>query len=210
MSEITGGAVGADERSRAPRSRSGVALAVAVWAICAAILASLIAGLNLLDIARYSPLLVFLAYGAWILFWSPSVVLTSSDLVVRNLLRTFTIPWASVTNIDTRMTLTIYTASRKIVAWAAPAPGRRRGVSSNAPQSLYSIGSMRRGSMPPLETGLAALSVRDYWEERSRSDRPGGGATPQQRVVRAWLVPETAILCGLFVVTIAALVLVHS
>lgn len=211
MSDFSSSPLATGEQTQAPRSRSGIALLIWVWLICAGALASLIAGLNLADIVRFGPVIVFVSYAAWVLFWAPTVAVASTELVVRNLIRTSTIPWTAVRRIETRWTLTIYTTTGKIVAWAAPAPSRRAGArSSEPPQSNYYTGLLRRGRMPATESGIAALSVRDYWQHLTDSGVLHGVATTDPPVVTTWLVRECAILCALAVVAVATIVLVRS
>ncbi|HEY5230302.1 MAG TPA: PH domain-containing protein [Galbitalea sp.] len=212
MSDSTRKPIGSTEHSTAPRSRPGIALLIAVWLICASALASLIAGENVLDILRFGPLTALVGYGAWLVLWSPTVTVSPATITVRNLLRTFTIPWGAVTQVSTRYTLTLYTTARKVVVWAAPAPTTRRGGVRPSGQSPsgYPIGRMGRSRMPAMESGRAALSVRDYWEQVRDSGNPRGEATSDAQVVGTWLVIEAAILGGLVVISAAALVLVHS
>jgi hypothetical protein len=193
----------------------GKVLVVLIWLICAVALAGLILEFNLLELVRYVALIAFAAYGVWILFWSPSVTISPSGVTVRNLLRSFDISWPAIQRVDTKYALTLFTPTRKVVAWAAPQPGRFEAIRTSKadirflPESSYGVGgSIRPGDLPRSSSGLAALYVRRYWEQLRDAGHLDTGVIEGTGVTTLWLRRETLILCGLLVVAVLAATLV--
>lgn len=85
-----------------------------------------------------------LAYGAptalfgvigWAAFWKPYVEIADSGVTIANTLRTVSVPWPAVTEVEGRYGLRLHTAYGSFTAWAAQAPvgrDRARGVQSQA------------------------------------------------------------------------------
>ena len=193
----------------------GKVVVILMWLICAIALASLISVLDLLVFLRYAALIAFAAYGAWILFWSPSVTIAPSGVTIRNLLRSYDVSWPAIQRVDTKFALTIFTTTMKIVAWSAPQPDRftalrtSRAEIRHLPESSYGVGgSIRPGDLPGSASGLAALYVRRYWEQLRDAGYLDAGVVEGTGVKTHWLQPESAILGALFVVAIAAALLV--
>jgi hypothetical protein len=189
----------------------GKVVVILMWLICAVALVSLVSELDLLAFLRYAGIIAFAAYAAWILFWSPSVTISPSGVIVRNLLRSYDVSWPAIQRIDTKFALTIYTTTMKIVAWSAPQPSRftalrtSRAEIRHLPESSYGVGgSIRPGDLPGSASGLAALYVRRYWEQLRDAGYLDPGVVEGTGVRTHWLQPESAILGVLFVVAIAA------
>ncbi len=189
----------------------GKVLVVLMWLICASALVGLILESDPLAFFRYVALIAFAAYGVWILFWSPSVTITPAGVTVRNLLRSFDVSWPAIERVDTKFALTLFTASRKIVAWSAPQPSRFAAIRTsraeirNLPESSYGVGgSIRPGDLPASASGLAALYVRRYREQLRVAGLLDSGVTEGTGVVTHWLRTESIVLGALLVVGIAA------
>jgi hypothetical protein len=63
--------------------------------------------------------------GVWVFFINPRISYDTERVIVVNPLRIFKADWAAVTGFETKFGLAIVTASKKFVAWSAPAPSRR-------------------------------------------------------------------------------------
>lgn len=63
---------------------------------------------------------------AWLFLIRPKLELSDEGVRVVNPLRTFTIGWQDVREIDTRFALTFKLDGRSVRVWVAPANGRRR------------------------------------------------------------------------------------
>jgi len=61
---------------------------------------------------------------AWMLFVHPCIHIYDEGITIVNPLITATIGWDAIDEIETRFALTIYSDKARVVAWAAPAPGR--------------------------------------------------------------------------------------
>jgi hypothetical protein len=193
----------------------GKILVVLVWLICGAALSGLVLEFDPLRFVRYVALIALAAYAVWILFWSPSVTISPSGVVVRNLLRSFDVSWPAIQRVDTKYALTLFTPVRKIVAWSAPQPGRFEAIRTSKadiqflPESTYGVGGgIRPGDLPRSSSGLAALYVRRYWDQLRDAGHLDSGAVEGTGVTAHWLRRETAILGGLLVVAVLTATLV--
>lgn len=83
----------------------------------------------------YGAVLAAIALIGWSAFWTPYVEVSDGGVVLRNVLRTVTLPWPAIEEIQGRYGLELTTAYGRFTAWAASAPvgrDRRRGGSSLA------------------------------------------------------------------------------
>lgn len=154
-------------------ARSSRWLAGLCWLIAAAGLVLTLASHGVAGLWSVWPLLL-LAYAGWALFWHPAVIVAEQDVVLRNPLRTISVPWAALVTVDTKHALTLVTPGRRYVAWAAPAPGilgtmsARRENLRNLPETTYGPArSVRPGDLSHTDSGQAARLVRDRWERKS-------------------------------------------
>jgi hypothetical protein len=159
--------------------------------------------------ARWAPTAALAGVAAWAVFWSPSVEVCEDGPRVRNVLTTWIVPWAAIQLIDTKYSLTLVTAERKIIAFAAPASGRlqvRRAVRSDVahlPESTYGPGrSVRPGDLPSSPSGQIAIVLRERWQ----AVRDAGGLAEAAVPVRLWHTPTLGILAALAAAAVGAAV----
>lgn len=120
---------------------------------------------------RYVWPILLVAAVAWALFWRPSLRVQEHGITVENVLRTYFVPWPAIERLDTRYSLTLYTARRRVPVWAAPAPGRHRTLGL-ASKDFDGVGSSARGEHDGLRpadalstpTGNLAQLIRGHWE----------------------------------------------
>ena len=152
---------------------------------------------------HFGPLLAFVGYGTWLLYWRPAVIVDSAHLIVINVGRTWAIPFACLTAVETRYALAVTTTAGKVTAWAAPAPGRHQTLSL----SLADFRSLRRGRQqesvrpgdaPNTESGSVAFVVRRRWQDAL--DNPSAG--PAAQVTTRWHVGSLAVTAGLLVLAV--------
>jgi len=128
----------------------------------------------------------------WILFIHPKVEIFDEGITVVNPFITATIGWAEVDEIETRFALTIYSGQAKVVAFAAPAPGRYqartihksefRGVSQDKDFGV------RPGDSPRTHSGAAAHIARTKLQQF----RSAGGQSAKR--IGRFNVAGTAVL----------------
>jgi len=101
---------------------------------------------------------------AWLLFIKPKVLIFDEGITIVNPFITATIGWAEVDEIETRFGLTVYSGEAKVVAWAAPAPGRyRRRTVHKADVKGINYDKdfgLRPGDLPSSHSGAAAHLAR--------------------------------------------------
>ena len=175
---------------RTLRSRLGMLVAGVVWLGCVGILAAKVATSGAVGALPSLPATLLVAFLAWLAFWAPNVRMSADGLVIRNLVRTNDLPWASVTDVGIGMALTVSTARGRVVAWAAPSGSS--GASRYGRGGAYS----RVGS----DSGDIAYLVLGRWIEMQRSGTTprDSGTAPAQR----WLWVELVVLVVLVLVAV--------
>lgn len=138
---------------------------IALGALMGFVVAGDVAGL-----LRFGWWLVLLAALAWALYWMPEVDVQEHEVIVRNPLSTWHVPWPAIQRIDTKWALTLYTPRGRIEAWAAPASGRFTVFSigpddTRVSESARLAGSIRPGDALSSDSGAAANHIRRHWEE---------------------------------------------
>lgn len=110
---------------------------------------------------------------SWLLFIKPHVVIFDEGITIVNPLLRATFGWQEVDEIETRFGLTIYSGEAKVVAWAAPAPGRYRRRTVHA-VDVKGINydkdfGLRPGDLPNSHSGAAAHVARGRREAFNRT-----------------------------------------
>ena len=150
------------------RPTSAVVISYIGYALLAgAVIQSLVTA-NILDIIFTLAAVAVLGSFLYLVVHKPKLEIGDEGVVVTNPLRTFTISWGDVREIETKYVLTFYTAERKIPAWAAPAPGRyhHRSVHPNEVKGLIpnSTTLIRASDSPRTDSGAAYYIARLRWE----------------------------------------------
>lgn len=109
-------------------------------------------------------LVITTASFAWLLFVRPKVMIYDEGITIVNPFITATIGWGEVDSIETKFAFTVESGNAKVVAWAAPAPGRFHGRSVHASE-LKGIDydkdfGIRPGDSPRSASGTAAHLAR--------------------------------------------------
>lgn len=175
------------------RSRFGIALTVAMWAICLIVLVTLGTDGGPAGVLRHGPAVLLVAYATWMVFWAPAITIDPSGVSLQNIVRTHRVTWPAIQRIDTKYALTLVAGGRKFTAWAAPAPSRfsmmnaRRQELHSLPESTYGPGmSIGLGDLPKSESGVAAYHVRAHWEALREAGHLDLGTVEGSGVVTAW------------------------
>lgn len=194
------------------RPRFGQVLTIVVAVIVVAGLVSFVVVGDYAGLARAAGIMLLLAFGTWLLFWSPSVSVDPAGVVIRNLIREHRITWPAIERIDTRYALELYTTAGKFTAWAAPAPNRLsstragRNDLKGLPESTYGAGgSIRPGDLPTSESGQASLLVRRQWEAMRNAGHLDAGVVEGSGVVTTWLWTHVAVLAMLVIASVVGL-----
>ncbi|GAB3529926.1 PH domain-containing protein [Arthrobacter monumenti] len=136
--------------------------------------------------------LLALAYFGWWVFWYPSVQIDDDAVTVHNLMRSITVPWSALINVDTKFALTLITTRGRYTAWAAPAPGvwgTHRGKPEHVqglPATTYGAAeSIRPGDLRNTDSGTAAFYVRSRWAMLAETGRLDVDATETIPVIKS-------------------------
>lgn len=192
----------------------GRVLAAVVAALCAAGCVGLVLADDTENLLRTVPLLLFFSAAAAALFWQPHIVVEEAGITVVNVFRTFFVPWPHVERIDTRYTLTLFTAQRRISVWAAPSPGIRGAIAiersdlRNLGDSAYGTGrSVRPGDSVTTASGQVAFVLRQRWEAlRDTGALDSASVDPDALCVTTHRV-TIVVLAGLLAAALIGLVL---
>lgn len=188
------------------RPRGGVILAVIAIAVCAVGLISLSVTDGLPGVLQWGAPIVAFAWLAWLLYIWPCVQMTDGFVEIRNVLRTFRVPWGDIADVDSRFALTISTHdARRIRAWAAPAPSARRALGTRREEvkNTPGDGELRRPSdATGTESGDALALVQRALEKHRRE---GGPALPGGTAVH-WHVWSLAVTVLLLIAAVVSLV----
>jgi hypothetical protein len=194
--------------SRVLYSRSGRIMAVAAFAFALLGFVALAAD-SLTLLLTKSWIYLWFGYFAWLLFWNPSVEISSSGVRIDNVFRSFDVDWSAIRRIDTKYSLTLDTEAGIIRAWAAPAPSRYAGLLANRteadhlPESSF-VGNrlVRPGDLTSSDSGVAAFLIRSHWEKlRDRGELEG-----LAEVSTSWRYPRILIFSVLFLAAVVGFI----
>jgi hypothetical protein len=194
----------------------GKVLTIATAAVIASCVVALVAEGNAVTAVRFAPVLLTVAYLAWLGFWAPAVEVSDGGVTLINALSTVTLPWPSIQRIDTRYALTLFTSYGRFVAWAAPAAGRHRFLGTAAaeahhlPESTMVAGTIGPGDLPTTDSGDAAAIVRRRWDAlRDAGHLDEGARDPDLRPVH-WSRGKLAMLVALVLLSAGCLLFVPA
>ncbi len=181
------------------RPSFGRILSVVVVAIMLSAIVGFVVAGDLEGALRFGWWYVLVAVLAVVTYWNPSVDVSQGGVTVRNPFSSWTVPWGAIQRIDTKFALTLYTAERRVEAWAAPASGRftvfRLGPDDvRVSESAKVAGAIRPGDTLNSESGQAADYIRRHWE-RLRDD--GELDVGPSEITRSWHVTTIAIVAAL-------------
>jgi hypothetical protein len=89
---------------------------------------------------------------AWLFLVRPKLELSDEGVRVVNPLRTFTIGWQDIREIDTRFALTFKLDGRNVRVWVAPANGRRRMNRMNIYSKTGSLSGVSASDLKGVKT----------------------------------------------------------
>lgn len=194
------------------RSVPARVLAAVTIAVCAIGLGAM-AWQDQLSALRYGWVLVLVAVAAWALFWRPSLRVEEHGITVENVLRTYFVPWPAIERIDTRFSLTLYTADGKVPVWVSPAPGRHRAVGlarsdfdGVADSARGEHGALRPSDALSTTSGGLAHVIRRHWEELRDAGMFSAGREPDAARI-TWHVATIIALSGAAAATLIGLML---
>jgi hypothetical protein len=162
---------------------------------------------DILNLVRFGSGAILLSYFGWLTYWAPSLEVTPDVIIVKNPFRTVRINLAAVTRIDTRFALSLFIEKVRVVAWAAPAPGRHlvaktsRAELSYLPETTYGVGgTVGLGDLPNSDSGAAAYLVRTNWQATQARLASGDDIFANDRKIgymTQWHFVRIAIFAGL-------------
>jgi hypothetical protein len=191
----------ADSGDLTYRPRSRYVSTIASWAVIAGLTAARGFEDGTTAVLRALPLAVALGLLAWLVFWHPRVEVTDQGVTLVNPLRTVTVPWAALINVETQYALTLVTPDGRHRAWAAPGPGRHAVVTASNDElsgmsrtARDSRGAVAIGDLPSAASGQVARLVRRRWEHLVESEQLPIGVADDTPVVTRWNVPALVLL----------------
>jgi hypothetical protein len=189
------------------RPSFGRILTVVIIALMLTAVGGFIFSADISGALHYGPLLAFVSFGTWLLYWHPAVVVEGDRVIVINVGRTWVIPFRRLTGVETQYSLRLVTDSGTVTAWAAPAPGRHQTLSLSLADFRTlrrgkAVENVRPGDAPNTESGSVAFVVRRRWEDARATD----DTTHTAAVTRSWQLPLLAVTAALLVASIIGVV----
>jgi len=193
------------------RPAFGRVLTIVVGIVALTGMVGLVIGDDLQSLLRFGAWFVLLVAVTIALYWMPVVEVLEHEVLVRNPLSTWHVPWPEIQRIDTKWALTLYTRSVRIEAWAAPSSGRYTVFTLGPDDTKVSetarlAGSIRPGDTLSSESGAAANHIRRHWEQL-RDDGLLDGAVEVGALRRDWHPRTIALLAALATLGVLGLVL---
>lgn len=175
------------------RPRSRYVSTIASWAVIAGLTAARGFEDGTGAVLRALPLAIGLGLLAWLVFWHPRVEVSDEGVTMVNPLRTVTVPWAALINVETQYSLTLVTPHGRYRAWAAPGPGRHQVLTAGndeltgMPRTARDArGAVAIGDLPGAPSGHVAGIVRRRWEHLAENEQLPIGVADDTPVVTHW------------------------
>ena len=189
----------------------GRVLAVIVGVVVLLGLVGFIAAGEAAVLVRYVWAPLFIAVGAFALFWFPSIAVAEHEVTVRNVFSTMHVPWPAIQRVDTKWALTLYLpGGKKVAAWASPAPNRyaaQVGPSKDARLAAKDQGgAIRPGDLLETPSGAVAFVIRSHWDDLRERGAFDAGVEPGS-VRRDWHWATIVVMGALAVATVLGFVL---
>ena len=113
------------------RQRSGTIITVIVWAFLALLLLDAIVRGSWDTVGKFLPTFLLIGWLVFVVLWRPAVIVDDDSVVIREIFRTTTVPFAQITDIRLSTVVAIMTAapnggSRTYRPWNAPGMPRRK------------------------------------------------------------------------------------
>jgi hypothetical protein len=183
------------------RPRSRYVSTIASWTVIAGLTAARGFEDGTTAVLRALPLAIALGLLAWLVFWHPRVEVTDDGVTMVNPLRTVTVPWAALINVETQYSMTLVTPSGRYRAWAAPGPGRHQVITAGNEEltgmprtARDSRGAVAIGDLPSTPSGHVARIVRLRWEDLVEHEQLPIGVADDTPVVTHWNRVAIALL----------------
>lgn len=166
---------------------------------------------------------VFWMAVAWSVFFRPAVLIDRDGVLIRNVLRDIRIPWALLSDVRTRWSLSLSVEDKNYTAWALssqaerprrtaggmfrmPVPGRLEGVSS-ADASVSRRTGTRSGAVTKVTAQSVAWSIRAAKQEYDQAVDQGDLTASDDAMVRITWVPLAIAALLLPAIAVVALTL---
>jgi hypothetical protein len=204
------------------RTRTSFGLCVAVWAIAALGLGSMVAQGFWTSMLQYGPLFLVAAWSAWMVFGAPSVRIDDDAVTLDNVLRSVRIPWNDVAEVEAGLSLRIVTGRGAFSSWAAPGGADTAPTTGLAVEQQLAYGNpaalqfIRSDSRQQMDTILgfdrraisSASSVRAAIQQAWRAFGAVNGliAEPADVTVH-WHRLRLAVLAALVTIAVVAAIL---
>ncbi len=160
------------------RPRTGIA-ACAVWALLAVIWLALDAQSGIGAAVRDVPVVGAISTLVYALFARPTVVVSTEDVLLRNVLRDVTVPYPALRRVLTQYVLTLETVGgRRFQSWAAPAGGRfgaARVTDEDRKALGWSSDELPASASLRSDAGAAAVAIRRQWSAVAPAAAEAGG-----------------------------------
>lgn len=200
------------------RPRGAIVLTLLVWVVLGALAVEAVFAAGVEGL-RVAPVLALLAALTWAVLWAPRLVLLPDGVEVRNLLHTYTLPFARIEAVRLGAMVRFDVDAlggrpRRITAWNAPGIGRdnplaregRESTGHHGSADLVGVQTRRRLSRAERlrrdQASSRSAIVRQRWEEWHER-HPAAGDAVAERSLNVAVLAVVGVLLVLVAVLLA-------
>jgi hypothetical protein len=158
------------------RPKSSVVIAYIGYALLGGAILQSFWTANFKDIAITFAATAIFASFIYFVIHRPSLLIGDEGVIIQNPIRRFEFGWEEILEIETQYSLTFYTKSGKVSAWAALAPGRYHQRTVQSAEVKFMIPKdttlIRPGDSPRTDSGAAAYIARLRWQAFNKRNHP--------------------------------------
>lgn len=186
------------------RQRSGPIITIIVWVFLAFLLGDAIVRGAWDTVGRFAPILLLIGVLIYLVLWRPAVIAGERVVIIRELVRTTSVPYSRIRDIRLGTVVAIVTThaergTRTYRPWNAPGLPRRKTDSG-----------LNGGMHPDSLEQHPSFELLQRWERASSGgERPGGGrdaaSEDLQETVTSWNLGPLCVTFALVLLVIVGL-----
>jgi hypothetical protein len=183
--------VAAERPDRVLKAGSSRATAVLVWLCCGIVAGYLLLVQDIGNFLRFGPFVALTAWLAYLAQWLPRLVISRDGVRIVNGLKTHTIPFSQVQDLEVRHSVRITANGRRFTSWGAPVPRNAiaAGLDVSRGRQIQVLTPTNEHLRAAEATDPGRDAIVQAWAEAKRLGFGDGGGT----VVSTWNLGTIAV-----------------